>query len=312
MRIIFVVVLFTFFHLNLSAQNFNEVDSIVRTYPKKFNTPELLTERINNDFHSDLDKTRGVYTWIANNITYDDKKYKLIKRKKHIYNKLRKKKWKNEYKREKRTAQRTLNKSKGICGDYSILYKRLCDLLHIDCRYITGYAKTEPKYIGTKYGGKHAWNAVHINDEWKLIDVTWAAGKDDVDSFYFFTKPDKFAYNHYPKDKSWLLTDCSKEEFASYPLFSSRFLSSGIEIEQPTKGVIEVSKQDKLKFSIKNISQSDAIAYSYKSQKYQTRIMPKQDSERLQFEIPLSKRRVDYLHLYIDYSLAATYKVVIR
>lgn len=218
-------------------------------------------------------------------------------------------------------VQRTLNKGKGICGDYSILFKRICELLHIDSRVVYGYAKNSTRYIGTKFGEKHAWNSVFLNGEWKLIDVTWAAGMSDMDreiytpnfnSFYFLTNPQKFAYNHYPKDKTWLLTDITKEDFACYPLFTSYYLSSDLEIVEPQNGVIIVSKKDKILFTIKNISKSDAIEYRYKSQKLNTFVKPSFKGDYCSFEISPSHRRVDYLHLFVEYKCVAIYKLIVR
>ena len=59
-----------------------------------------------------------------------------------------------------------------VCEGYAKAFKYMLDLLNIENIYITG-----------KGGGDdHAWNAVKIDDEWLLVDVTWDDLKVGPDS----------------------------------------------------------------------------------------------------------------------------------
>lgn len=320
--LIFILILFPLSISIALSQEYSNIDSVILLYPNKFNRPKDLALRINLDFTSELSKTRAIYTWIAMNIAYDVKKYNSIKKSKTSRRKRKKRQWKNEYKFEKRIAQKTLRRKKGICGDYSVLFKHLCDLTRVECQVINGYSKTSPKHIGKKYGEKHGWNAVHLDNKWQLIDVTWSAGSVDFerkvfapqfDSFYFLTDPDKFFYNHFPKDKSWLLTEQTNKDFASLPLYSKHYISSDIELIQPNEGVILIEKQDKIHFTVKNISKSDDISYKFKRQKYAQKVKSKFDGDCYSFEIGYSnKRSSDYLTIFIEYQPVATYKVKLK
>jgi hypothetical protein len=61
--------------------------------------------------------------------------------------------------------------------------------------------------------GSHAWNAVRIQGEWYLIDVTWDAGYiDGTGTFfqryqtqYLFAPPQEFVRRHLPTEPSWQL-----------------------------------------------------------------------------------------------------------
>ena len=96
--------------------------------------------------------------------------------------------------------QITLSKRKGVCNDYSHLFKRLCELTNIECIIITGIGKTNKNQIGRiNMKSNHAWNAVKLSGKWHLIDVTWGAGYVDLDQFdfefkegYFMSPPEKF------------------------------------------------------------------------------------------------------------------------
>ena len=50
-----------------------------------------------------------------------------------------------------------------VCDGYASAFKLCMDILGIPCETITGTAD----------GGGHAWNAVMLDDEWYMVDVTW-------------------------------------------------------------------------------------------------------------------------------------------
>ena len=66
----------------------------------------------------------------------------------------------------------------------------------------------------TQDGGLHAWNAVKVNGNWRLIDVTWCAGYVNdrkfgkkFDTYYYLTSPDLMVLDHFPDDPRWQLRD---------------------------------------------------------------------------------------------------------
>lgn len=53
----------------------------------------------------------------------------------------------------------------GVCMSYAYAYKALCDEAGLECIVVTG--------IVTDSSTGHAWNKVRIDNNWRLIDVTW-------------------------------------------------------------------------------------------------------------------------------------------
>jgi len=74
----FLLVFFLFSLQSIIAQDYNKVDSIVNTYSKKFKSIKSFADRISSDFKTKKEKTRAVFYWIANNVTYD---YKSLRKK---------------------------------------------------------------------------------------------------------------------------------------------------------------------------------------------------------------------------------------
>lgn len=82
----------------------------------------------------------------------------------------------------------------------------------------------------------HRWNAVRVDDRWRLVDICWAKRqyKDlfskDFDSIYFCSDPNHLIYTHLPNNPKWQLVDppISKERFLSFPLLKPHFFQSGL------------------------------------------------------------------------------------
>ena len=105
-----------------------------------------------------------------------------------------------------------LRDRKAVCSGYSNLYLALATRAGLEARYISGYAKG----YGYKPGEtppSHAWNAVRLEGEWHVMDVTWAAGGitsegEFVRQFkerWFLPPPEEFLKSHLAHSAEWQL-----------------------------------------------------------------------------------------------------------
>ena len=137
--------------------------------------------------------------WIDQNISYDVEKYL------------------NDDKTYT-TIWDTLETKKTMCQGFSELFSELCFWADIESEIIKGYAK------GFGFNGKplkdtnHIWNAVLINNKWKLVDITWAVGFVNIRigkfvfnkrfrKQYIFAKPDDLIITHLPVKSKWQLSN---------------------------------------------------------------------------------------------------------
>ncbi len=77
----------------------------------------------------------------------------------------------------------TIDKGRGVCGDYTLLFMHLCRRASIPCTYEQGYPFTF----------NHAWNVVYINGEWKFVDTTWD-DRDNGKVLYTYFLKDRFTF----------------------------------------------------------------------------------------------------------------------
>jgi hypothetical protein len=140
---------------------------------------------------------------------------------------------------------------------FAQLYKKMADEAGLECAYIRGFSK------GSIRGGwtSHAWNAVKIQGEWKLLDVTWAAGyADEKGKFrqvflpgFFFTAPRVFALDHLPTEEKWQLLKkpISKTAFKNQCVFSYGDLENGIQDAEPLEEPLTKASDGKMELRLK-------------------------------------------------------------
>jgi transglutaminase/protease-like cytokinesis protein 3 len=172
----------------------------VEKTPRKItNDPKALVKYLTKKANSKKESVQLFYYWIAANIAYDVESYDngTIKHQSEL---------------------ETLKRKKAVCSGYAGLFKMLCDLAKIKCVVISGYSKGYDYSVTGKRPEKtnHAWNAVFIDNKWRLIDVTWGAGfvrmqgdklifVKSLDLGYLFCDSKEFIKRHLPEDPKWQL-----------------------------------------------------------------------------------------------------------
>ncbi|MFP9098319.1 transglutaminase domain-containing protein [Flavobacterium sp. RHBU_24] len=296
------------------AQDYTKVDNTVKTYPTTYNSIDRLASRISADFSRDDEKARALFTWIALNIRYDTSPGAMGRKPlKYSYS--------TEAERlakiaaiESDLANTTLKSKKGVCHGYAMLYAITARKLDLETEVIHGNAKILPKDIGKlPTQSNHAWNAIKINGQWKLIDVTWGSGGITgntnkfgfkFDDNYFFTSPDAFFLNHFPDDKKWLLTNKSDREFASLPLY----YDLSYQLVSPAIGVIRPNGAGMLPFKIIGIKPTDEVAYQYTTGAYSSKVEPKITNGIGEFNVLVSKTG-GTLTIFVNKQSIAAYSV---
>lgn len=102
-----------------------------------------------------------------------------------------------------------LSTKEGVCYEYSILFKALCDSLNIRCEIIQGITNEHYSYylVSKKLGYLHAWNIVYIDNTPHLIDVTWCDEENKIDEQWYLSDPTEFILTHYPLGKAIMILE---------------------------------------------------------------------------------------------------------
>lgn len=182
----------------------------VRVPPEAARDPQSLAAYLVGTATTPQSKARRIYRWITRNINYDVPAIR-GSRQSVVYEPVQ-----------------VLQRRQTVCEGYARLFQALGKAAGLEVEVISGISHPS---ISEAAGG-HAWNAVRLGGEWKLLDCTWGAGYVKGNDFYrspteyyFLTEPKVMASTHHPEDSQWQLLESpiSKAEFvAGHPLRAPR------------------------------------------------------------------------------------------
>lgn len=199
-KLLAVLFLFTFFYAApLSAQCSIYVkvpDSVIYDVKK-------LSLALTQNTEKEYDKACLIFQWIRTNIKYDSEAYRRNK------------------KRINATTTDVLKRKEAVCLGYSQLFAEMCQVAGLKAAVIDGYSK-QGAIPPDMEEGDHAWNAIQIDGQWYLADVTWAA--DSRGETYFCSPPEDFIKEHLPADPMWQLLD--------HPVSADRFRQGALDSQK--------------------------------------------------------------------------------
>lgn len=304
------------------CQKDNEIDSIVKEYPKSFSNIEALAAKIQKDFTTEYSKARAIYTWMALNINYDVKAWMNPPQPVMISYRNQLEKKEKERLLEEKMINNAFKSRKAVCSGYAFLYSHLATLVGLKTQIIEGTSKTILNHIGKReLVLDHAWNSVQIDGTWRLVDVTWGSGYFDdyrnkyikqFKSIYFDTPEKLFFAKHYPKEGIWQDKVIDKNEFLEGPLLYNDFIEGKYEMIEPKNGILEVHKNQKITFKILNLSNKLTLRYSIKNNGAEVIANKKLNDNVLEFEITMDKTIGKYMTLYLDDTAIAAFKIVFK
>ncbi|SEB76076.1 Transglutaminase-like superfamily protein [Tenacibaculum sp. MAR_2009_124] len=295
------------------------VDKIILSY-SNVSSIDNLYKRIDYDFNTKIEKARAIFTWIAFNLSYNDSNVipspeLLAYYGDDSFERLK------EYK-NRRVIEKAFANRRAVCAGYSLLFKKLCDLMKIENELIRGYTKTSVHKIGIIPRKKnHVWNAVKIDDRWLLMDVTFGSGHDyrgvwqnELDTEYFDCSKEKMKVTHFPSEILWqeYLGHNKLEEFCNQPFYMDTFVKSNLAIISPKNGEIKVKKSDRrVSLKLKGIKKGSTVLCTYSNDGVvrKPKISKEVEGFKYSFKKPFQNT---FLNLYIDNTLAVQYKVLIE
>ena len=120
-------------------------------------------KELTKNVKSSREKAKRIYTWISENINYDDNKAENISEKTSQY---------------KSGAIEAFETRKGICFDYSCLYVAMAREAGLKVRIVTGEG------FNGKEWGPHSWNEVYLpeKNQWITVDPTFGKTGNYFDS----------------------------------------------------------------------------------------------------------------------------------
>lgn len=214
-----------------AASDYAVVDEYARATPESAATSiASLTAQLTPQGMPAPDRARAIFTWITYNITYDVSCLGLSQ-----------------------SAPEVLRSRRAVCAGYATLFQALAEAAGLDAVVVRGVAKGAGPRAACADDGLiiHDWNAVKINDTWRLVDCAWGAGQLDengrfslrFEEHYFFTPPEALIFDHFPDDPQWqfLPHPLTREEFRRQAVVRPVFFGYGMKLRSHPSAWVEAT-----------------------------------------------------------------------
>jgi len=207
----------------LKPDAFYSLDEYARNTPADYEKDiRTLSQYLTQPAQTEIEKARVLFTWVATHIRYDDIAF-------------------NSANYADYSAESVLKNKSAVCEGFSNILEALCISIGLEAKKITGYAKGYGYIQGSPFSEtNHAWNAIKINNKWRLFDATWAGcyaknvkGKMvstiRFEPYWFDVNPKAFIFTHLPEQPNWQLTDSSLTlvKFVKLPYLNESFFKMG-------------------------------------------------------------------------------------
>ncbi|MBO0939679.1 Kyphoscoliosis peptidase [Fibrella sp. HMF5335] len=218
-------------NLAANAARFDVIDTYARNTPEAYaKNLQSLSTYLTSPARTDLAKARSVYAWIMSHVRYDMSTYTGA-----------------SYASEIAYANRALQTRRTVCTGFSLIFKQLLVRAGVQAVTVKGYSRHSDAQAGLPTGGiDHEWNAVYLDGDWYLFDLTWAsatAQSGKPNDFYFMTDPQAFIAQHLPLDSRWQLLNrpVSKPDFDRFPKYYDAYFTMGFTPYFPKQGLLRAA-----------------------------------------------------------------------
>ncbi|KAL1837194.1 hypothetical protein VTJ49DRAFT_4166 [Mycothermus thermophilus] len=178
--------------VNYHAINLSQVDKNSRfqtNLPSSTTPVSLATTYVCRPYRSDVQRLRAIFTWVAERITWEEDFDGPI------------------------DTRRVIQSKRACAEEYATLVLEMCAAVGLTCEIVRGYLKTpgEIPDVNIMPRSNHWWNAVIVDNEWRIMDCCLASPSNPhraqysshsssaADPFWFLTRPTEACWTHIPE-----------------------------------------------------------------------------------------------------------------
>ncbi|KAH9901859.1 hypothetical protein F4778DRAFT_128576 [Xylariomycetidae sp. FL2044] len=178
--------------VNYQGINLVQVDKnsrFISSLPPMTTAVTLATTYVCRPYRSEVQRLRAIFTWVSEKIT-----------------------WEEDFEGDVDT-RRVLSTKRGCAEEYAVLVHEMCAAIGMHSEVIRGYLKTPGEVPETSImpRSNHWWNAVLIDNEWRMIDCCLASPSNPrrgyyssappgaAEFWYFLARPTELCWTHIPE-----------------------------------------------------------------------------------------------------------------
>lgn len=211
--------------INYQSINFSQVDKnsrFISEPPPMTTAISLATTYVCRPYRSDVQRLRAIYTWVSEKIC-----------------------WEEDFEGEINTRD-VIETKRGCAEEYAVLVMEMCTAVGVVCEVVRGYLKPpgDAPDLNIMPKSNHWWNAVLIDNEWRIIDCCLASpsnpkrglysklGNNQSDFWWFLARPTEICWTHVPEhhDQQHIVPPVAHEILLNLPVACPAFFQDGMEM----------------------------------------------------------------------------------
>lgn len=211
--------------VNYQSINLSQVDKnsrFISSLPPMTTAITLATTYVCRPYRSDVQRLRAIFSWVAEKIC-----------------------WEEDFEGEVDTRQ--VIQSKRACAEeYAVLVMEMCTAVGLHCEVVRGYLKSpgEATDLNMMPRPNHWWNAVIVDNEWRIIDCCLASPSNPkrgmyssaagtvADAWWFLARPLEVCWTHVPDhhDQQHIVPPVAHEILLNLPCTCPPFFRNEMEM----------------------------------------------------------------------------------
>lgn len=194
----------------------------IQSIPSMVTAPTLAQNYVCRPYKSDVQRLRAIFTWVAERIA-----------------------WEEDFEGHVDT-RRVVQTKRGCSQEIAMLVVDMCSSVGLHCEVVRGYLKRPGEIVDldTLAQPNHWWNAVIVDNEWRIMDCALAnpthprrghystASSQAAESWYFLARPLEICYTHVPllPEQQHIVPAVEHEVLAALPCATPAYFRQGVEL----------------------------------------------------------------------------------
>lgn len=211
--------------VNYNSINLSQVDKnsrFISSLPPMTNAITLATTYVCRPYRSDVQRLRAIFTWVSEKIC-----------------------WEEDFEGEVDT-RRVIQSKRACAEEYAVLVQEMCAAIGLQSEIVRGYLKApgEVADLNMMPRPNHWWNAVVVDNEWRILDCCLAspsnprrglyssAGNTVADTWWFLARPLEACWTHVPDhhDQQHIVPPVAHEILLNLPCTCPAFFRDEMEM----------------------------------------------------------------------------------
>ncbi|KHO01535.1 Src-domain containing protein [Metarhizium album ARSEF 1941] len=211
--------------INYQSINLSQVDKnsrFIGDMPPMTSAIQLATTYVCRPYRSDVQRLRAIFTWVSEKIC-----------------------WEEDFEGDIDT-RRVIQAKRACAEEYAVLVMEMCAAVGLECEIVRGYLKNpgDVTDLNMMPRSNHWWNAVIVDNEWRIIDCCLASPSNPkrglyssangatADSWWFLARPTEVCWTHVPEhhDQQHIVPPVAHEILLNLPCTCPSFFRNEIEM----------------------------------------------------------------------------------